>query len=348
MAGILDKKSRFIDYTHTKFGKESLLEKGQKACYVSLSDADIVYVRDYEDNELYRSYLSDLKNNLTFEADTSSQLKFNRLAIDNQSVSYNKLTFNKSESGAFEINRLIQHTFSNKIKSGFLIETNEAHTEHELNFKITCNRLNNRFDFIGRNQINKYTTLHEYDASIKEIPAIMNDTRFSNMHRFMKMSPVTSDGTKIVDENENIESDLSYVFKSYKSYKGTQVLEREAAIRNIIKSLENDSNIMKKTYELIDTSGKDDFIYEMFEIDEKSSEDVVKAEKLVFVDLGEIYDNMTGNMKNIYLIGKLINTKLYDANMQEANNNFENSSLDMFVSLSGHFSFVNMFTMIAE
>lgn len=346
MAGVLDKKSRFVDYTYTKFGRETLLEKGKKAFYVSLSDNNIVYKKDYERSADSQHFLSDISDYIAFEVDSNSPLKFNDLTIDQQSLSYNKITFNDKEN--FKISDVDEHTFSYKVKKSLIIETNDTPFQDNLDFKITCNRTNNKFDFIGKIETNKYTTLHEYNVTCDDLKTIEKDIRFSHLTRFKKMSPVTKSGQKILDDTNDIQSDVNYMFKSYKSYKNPQNLERNLAIRNIIKSLENDSEIMKKVYEVKSSHGNDDFVYEFFEIDDFANGTSVNVEKLTFINLGEIYDNTTGSVKNVYLIGKIINSRLYDANVQEANNNFKNTDLNMFIELSEKFSFINMFTMIVE
>ena len=121
--------------------------------------------------------------------------------------------------------------------------------------------------------------------------------------------------------------------------------------------MNSSNNIIKKTYDLVEEDSSDTLFLEMFEVENKTSTEG-RLEKLIFIKLGEIFNNVENAYKDVYLVGKIkynnreLEEEKIDINDQikKLEQVFNNELSYKFVNslLSNYYSFVNMFVIVAE
>ena len=378
MSGILDKKSRVFDYVLTQEGLRQIQKNDLRYRYASVSDADIVYEKDYQKSEIYKNNIDQSRDfNLPLESSPGGAYTFsNEFKFDETTKEYSdKYLFNidtnnftDSEIDQIYLDKSDAIGIGSKIKNQKIILTKSGLSPVSLDFKITSNISENTFDFKNPLVVNKYPTILNGKTSVKNTKPILRDKRFSNKTNFMRLSPELVNGDKIFDEKvffgqEEYEvlSNVDWMFKLFnEKINFNNPNDRESTIKDIVTVMSNSDNILRKEYEIIEEDNVDTFFIEMFESSTDENRNNVLLDKLLFIHLTGYYDSVDSNYKDVYLIGKLVyNNKEFDTRydimkmpdflkkFNSAFNTPENYE-GKILKLSNYYSFINMFVLVAE
>ena len=363
MAGILDKKSRVIDFIITENGRSQIEDGDIRYKFATFSDSSIIYTKDHELSKNNRSEISSSEFNyiplelstkvnstLNPEFDLGKFFSYTNNNILDASEVKNSINFNNSADLL-----LSKESLSNKLKNLNLITTkNKINSSSSIEF-IDNGYRNLDIDFQGR--ANKYKTIDSYKIKKEKLPVIALDKRFSNKINYKMLIPKDITGVNLYkkDQFKNIDAlndfnTTGFIFSSYNinsNNSNKEVLSREKEVTKIINFLEEDESIHKKVYEIENNSLENTFIFELHEL----NIDKNNLEKLSFVKIGDFYDKETSSIKHVYLIGKVVNsrdnTKDLDVlfNFNDGNINLKNKSK---FAISAYYSFVTMFTLVVE
>ena len=366
MAGIIDRKSRIIDYSLTENGRSQIQSGDIRFVYASISDRSILYEKDYEKSLDRSEDVSYTGNYLPFEVNTKNLTSINKemdlrstfsiidsnilRKVKDQNSSYSNITFDNALDIFIE-----QNSLSNSIKNLKLI-THKTFLKSEGISFIKNSDLDKDFDFSNINFIKRYPTIKRVKSKNKDLNSIALDKRFEHKTNFMKLIPEDIEGNKLYDLGDFRRDEADYndlcidlIYKSFNSKLDyNNINNREELILNVIKEIEKNNDIQSRKYQLIKTTEIDSFIFNMYEVDENSE----SLEKLSIVKLGKMFEKESGSTKTIYLVGKIINTKndskdlesIYSFNKGEILKNTKNTNF----AVSAYYSFVCLFTIVLE
>jgi len=357
MAGILDKKSRILDFVITENGRSQMQSGDIRYKYATLSDKSIVYTEDHEKSRINKNNISNAEfDYIPIEVSTKVNDLLNpEFDIKSYFLNENSELLNINQSLSFDdkVSEYLENfSLGEKLKNlKYLTTKSFINRDTTINF-IDNGFLNNNITF---NNVIEYDTIKEKELSSSNKRSIALDKRFSHKTNFMLMPPTNTQGVELYSRSQfkNIEdldeeNSTGFLLTSYKSLETTDIFERNEEILSIIKSLESNSQIHKKVYEIEKVSDFNGLIFEMHEKDnEKQS-----YQKLHFIKIGNFYDKTKYKMKKVYLVGKIINTKnnseeldvLFNFNNGQVNLNNNNNTF----ALSAYFSFLCMFTIVIE
>lgn len=364
MSGILDKKSRFIDYKLTVDGRQQMANKDIRFVYASFSDKSIVYDKDFDLNKTLKFKVSSTLNYLPLEAPTKNYFEINKefdlkdlfetSESDNtENISFND--FNSSKSLAENLVGLRLITDRRRLDSNSFVFNNTGF-------------LNTEFDI----NIDNYPTIKSESISVNSLPTIAFDKRFSHKKNLKQLVPVGSNGEPLYGE----ETFNSFEKRLVKNKGGLGFLidkinkfveienpdDRNLSIIQALHKIDQTRDIEKNVFELTKYPESINTLFEMFEVDTSSS----TQKKLQFIDLGEIYDAKSRSLKQIYLIGKIVNSREGDAlslkdfsdyltntnkdlnALYEFNSGEISSRSNIDIALTSYFSFVNLFILAVE
>jgi hypothetical protein len=361
MAGILDKKSRIIDFILTNNGRSQIESGDIRYRYATLSDSSIVYRPDFDLTKQMKSKISDsesyflpieamskVNDSINPEFDLRKYFSYSHGNILNNNIKQNSINFDAAVDLLLTTQTLAGHLKNLKVLS----KRNAINSEKEISF-IDTGFLADTIDF--RNSMSTYKTISSYSTNKENLSVIALDKRFSNKRNYKVLIPKDISGRTLYEKSQfkNLDAlddfnTTGYVLSSYQPLKSTEnVLSREKEILNVIKSLEADKSIHKKVYNLKDNSNENTFIFELHELDEARN----KIEKISFIKLGDFYDKTTGSSKKVYLIGKVINTR-NDASDLDTLFSFNNGEINLnsksTFALSAYYSFITLFTLVVE
>ena len=363
MSGILDKKSRIIDFVITENGRSQIEDGDIRYKFATFSDSSIIYTKNHELTKQNKSAISNsefdyipleantkVNSTLNPEFDLGKFFTYTNSNILNSEEVKNSINFNASVDQL-----LTNNSLSNKLKSLNLITT-ENSINPDRNIAFTDNGYRkNEIDFQGKS--NKYKTINSYKIQKKNLPVIALDKRFSNKINYKMLIPKDISGENLYEKSQfkNINNlddfnTTGFVFSSYNISSNSQnneVLTREKEILKVINSIEKDDNIHKKVYEIENRSDENTFIFELHEARIGSND----LEKLSFVKLGDFFDKESSITKKIYLIGKVVNSR-DDSEDLEVLFNFNNGKINLKnkskFAISAYYSFVTLFTLVIE
>jgi len=364
MSGILDKKSRILDFVITENGRSQIEDGDIRYKFATLSDSSIVYTQDFEKSLVNKSLVSNSEFcYIPLEADTAtnSQINpefdlgkyFNNI---NSNILYseevkNEVNFNDSVD-VF----LTNFSLGSKLKNLKLLSTkNKINQNTKILFKDN-GRLNISFDFT--NKTNKYKTIDSYRSKKENLPVVALDKRMSHKTNYKVMIPKDITGNDLYDldnfsnlENLSSNNTTGFLFTSYSRSKtkenNDEVKNRQKEINHIIDKLEKDPDVFKKVYELEENSNENTFIFELHESNFLNN----SLEKLSFIKVGDFYDAKENRVRKVYLIGKLLNSRVDSSDLDvifsfnDGNVNLKNKSN---FAISAFYSFVTMFTLVLE
>lgn len=373
MAGILDKKSRLFDYQITTNGRSQIQNNDIRYTYATFSDSSIVYYKDYDKTKDYKREVDGSEfYYLPLESTTKENVEFVReFKFNEENKSYTDLySFNNSQSNLslidFSKEKVKEISISKKVQDQKIILTKSGFSPDTFSFKMDSSLENGEFNFRNTVNINNYPTILNTTTTIKNVSPIYNDKRFSNKINFMKMPPVNQDDEDVFERSSFVgleefdrKSSLDFLFKSFNENVTFQnESSREKSIKNILSTLENSKEILKKEYYLNEEDNIDTMFLEMFEVQENSNNTIL--EKLIHVKVEEIFDEVTGKYKTIYMIGKVkynnreLNLEEIKANLKDNLRKFNAAFNDSdgydfkIYKLSNFYSFINMFILVAE
>ena len=338
MSGILNKKERILDFIITENGRSQIQDNDIRIKYASLSDASINYSKNITLSKNFKSDISDsefyylpLENSpkvlssINPEFSLKKFFSYNYKYVDvldlNSLSDSQKLNLNSLNDYDLELEKFYQsNSFLSNIKSLKLITT-ERQLNKDTVFKIESTGQNKEsYQFL---KTKSYKTIKKLNESIKNIPVVSLDKRFSHKTNNKILIPKDISGNNLYDKSrfKKIDSIVSkinssgFMFSSYTaaSHNDDFIGSREKEISNIIKSLEKDSAIFRKEHKIVNGSNNLTLLFEMNEIEHGDldtssiSNKILSIEKLHFVKLGEFFLNST--LKKVYLIGKIINSR---------------------------------------
>jgi len=381
MSGILDKKSRIIDFVITENGREQIESGDIRYKFASFSDKSIVYTKNHDLSLLKKADITDSDFNfIPLEASTKLHDKINP-EFDIRNF-YTFAGVNLSGSSDFEIdqkgNDHIQNfTLSSHLKNLKLLRTmSVVNSDAQLTF-VENNINNTEIDFTDNEQssdnsnILKYSTIKKRSVKKSNIPVIALDKRFSHKTNFLFLPPRDSFTQQDLYEKDNFkniedldeENAVGFLLSSYNNLSDNTFIEsREKEILKVIKKMESDDALYKRIYEIENPSEMDSLIFEIHEIktvqeaDSDASpplEKKVDLKKLHFIKIGDFYNKEVGSTKKVYLVGKLFNTREdHDENDLDVLFAFNNGKINLnsknTFTLSAYFSFVSLFTLVVE
>lgn len=368
MAGILDKKSRILDFVITQNGRSQIENGDIRYKYATLSDKSIIYTRNHDSSNAKKFDVSNSeKEYFPFEISHKGNDEINpefdlRKYFLGTKVNPNdgkeiENGFNFDDSVNTYINDFTLSSYLKNLK--FLKTKNLLNDDKKISF-FNEGTINKNFDF--NDEVLKYSTIKSIDTNKKSLPVIALDKRFSHKKNFKVMIPKDISGNdlyeksnfKNIDELEDNNA-VGFLFPTYKLKSSKDFENREEEIIYLLKDLEKNKEIHKKEFILLNPSDFDSFVFEMHEVHETKNEnnEVIKAEieKMHFVKIGEFYDKQNVSTKKVYLIGKFFNTR-EDTKDLDVLFNFNNGQVNLEnksnFSLSAFFSFVCLFTLVIE
>lgn len=363
MSGILDKKSRVIDFIITENGRSQIEDGDIRYKFATFSDKSIVYTKDFDSSIDNKSDISNTEANyIPIEANTKVNSTINPEFDLGKFFSYtnsnildasevkNSINFNDSVDVL-----LSNDSLSNKLKNLKLITTeNKLNTNSQISFLENGYR-NTNIDF--QNKSNKYSTIDSYKIERKNLPVIALDKRFSNKINYKMLIPKDISGAELYEKSQfkkikNLDefNTTGFVYSSYNvdsKNKNNEILSREKEVINVIKSVEKDESLHKIIYELENNSDENTFIFELHE----ANLDNNNLEKLSFIKIGSFFDKENSTTKHVYLIGKVVNSR-EDSSDLDVLFNFNNGKINLNskskFALSAYYSFITLFTLIVE
>jgi hypothetical protein len=362
MAGILDRKSRIIDYSLTENGRSQIQSGDIRFVYASVSDKSILYEKDFEKSKLHSEDVAYTNNYIPFEVDTKTFSRINNEfnldktftitnsnllnTVRNENSGYSNVTFDEATSIFLE-----KSCVGSALKNLSLISQKTFLSSSGLSF-VNKGSLINNFDFKNRNFIARYPTIKILSAQSKDMTSIALDKRFENKNNFMKLIPEDADGNKLYDETQFESDEADYkdvciesIYKTINTQLDySNIANRNDLITKVIDFIENNNDIQKRDYEIKQSSENDSFIFNIYESDEVLD----TLEKLAIIDLGRVFDNISGKSKKIYLAGKIINTKKESTDLEKIYKFNEGNTNNTNFAVSAYYSFVCLFTIVLE
>lgn len=366
MSGILDRKSRLLDYTITSNGRSQMQNGDIRFVYATVSDKSIVYEKDFDLSLTSKEDIVNDKNFLPIEASTKLNDELNpEFDLDQtfSKINGNILNLERSQNESFAdisfdtavLNNITRNDLGNRLSElGYLATKNVLSSNSLLFEEDTDNAYD--FDFINQDSLAKYSTVKAESVNVKDLNVIANDKRFSHKTNFKKLIPVNSSDEKLYSDEEFKDIELYYednivenIFTFFNSNINiNNINNREDLIVSVIKELNKDASILKRTYTLKKKSELDSILFNLYETDAGNDE----IEKLSIVSLGDFYDKQENKIKKVYLAGKIINTRensedldvLFNFNNGIINNNTTNKNF----AVSAYYSFLCMFTIVIE
>lgn len=372
MAGILDKKSRFLDYVLTENGRSQIQNNDIRFYYATFSDRSIVYKEKDIENLNSKTKISDEICYLPFESDTvvnddinpEFSLK-NFMGYDNDSIKDLTVDNLKFSDAISEIENSI--SIGQNLLNLKYIESRIPKKAVGIKFNDEEGVSNNK-KFRILNSSKKYPTLiTNKDMSLSNLPTLCLDKRFSHKSNFKRLIPENSEGQKLYDEFQSDRlfentPDFDFVMSDYDNdiaFNNNDT--RNDAVIKTIKDMLDNSMLDKKVYHISNQTNDDLYILDMHEIFESKDDSGNKKltnNKLSFIDLGIVYDKSTMKEKRVFLIGKVVNTRNFT---QENTSNDESDIVFSFNKgdiqknspnksflLSNFYSFLCMYTLVAE
>jgi len=360
MSGILDKKSRIMDYVLTENGRSQIQNNDIRFYYATFSDKSIVYKEKEVDILKKRANISDESLYLPFECNTRVNDDINpELDIknflnysDNTTIQYNQNDFTLNDANIQVDNSL---TIGENLLNLNYLESKYPRKPNGITFLDNDDFENNKnFRILNRSSL--YDTIEKEEVNIKNIPTIALDKRFSRKNNFKRLIP-QSDNVDLYDDEDSdflyqLGSDEHYVLSNYNKY--INFNEEDTPDDSVLKTINNminNTNLEKKVYEISNYSKNDMYIFDMHEV--YTDNGSLNKDKLSFIDLGEIFDKKSRKRKNIQLIGKIINSR--DKENKDIDTIFsfnggdiqENSQNKNFI-ISSYYSFICMFILVSE
>jgi len=336
MAGILDKKSRLIDYKLTETGRRQLSQGDIRFKYFTFSDRSIVY-------HSYKKDGIDISNSnfyyLPLEVSTDPGIYYN-----NEYFLSNELTFNNANDNIFKLQTSVK-TLSELLQSQNIITNKKLTNSGKDRNSIVFSSVNvqEEFDFLNENFCRRYPTVKFLNENIENIKNVKNDLRFSDHIKNKKLIPLNSENQELVEDTESLlanESLINHIFKTLDLKNNINLRDKNEAVVQSINLIErNLDSFFKMTYEMDSRfySNTDNFVFEMHEVNVEDG----SLKKLPFVNLGSFFDKTKNRFLNIYLIGKFVkNNKLNEFTNIENNTTVINNIND--------YHFINLFTLVVE
>jgi len=333
MAGILDKKKRFIDLVVTQEGKRQIAAGKLKVEYASATDMHAYYDRSekYEDvtKNIYFEVMERPENAIVLETDDSGRL----LQFDispTESITGDQI-FKKENVTATSINQLkiatgsqfasltnnLTNNFIDNFKKNYFISSKDP-TNPKNEFIISSNKVK----FNIKNTIPFATGPKEQIVNVNDAEPFILDKKLSHLPNFAFLPPVNEDGTSY-GEYEDYRSTTSTTWTNIIEELGNKAFADQLAHGSLIGSdfearskvlqgligdsdyQENGDITIKKDYKIFDfnkTSENNNLLIQIYETNKN------KIKKLDIVDGGTfiVQDDKNNNIeKKVFYAGKI-------------------------------------------
>jgi len=336
MAGILDKKTRFIDLVVTKEGKRQIAQGNLRAEYASLSDISAAY----EQNE----YASDMKSKLYFEvmespnnvivlekddsgklidfdfSPTGSIVGDNIFAKDEDAQPQNlhKLKMSKGEQFA-SLSTSLPESFLKHFVSNQFIGTQIDDENNDFTLNISPK---NELKFAISNSVPFEKGPKKEVINVNTAEPFLLDPKLTHLPNFAYLPPTNIDGTPYGNYNdlrnltketwEDIKNSLGFKhfeeIDDYRDENDDLRIDKDGdyKVLNRRRYLPTNTEIIKQ-YNVVKfkkTSEQNNLLMQLFEIDESRN----KIKKLDIVDAGVYYDDDDVNQKfekHVFYVGKI-------------------------------------------
>ena len=333
MAGILNKRSRFIDLVITKEGKRQIASGRLKAEYASLSDAAVYYNTSEKNEEvrkrIYFETMESPNNVIVLEKDDSGKLLdfdfsptgsivgeniFSKDSLANEE-DLHKLKLSSGTQFA-SLSAALPASFLNHFVSNQFIGTKTFNENSK--FELSTNELR----FAITNSVPFPTGPKKETINVDHAEPFLLDPKLTHLPNFAYLPPTNIDGS-----NYGSYTDLRNLTKEtwpdikknlgFKHFEEIDDLGQDNEDMRIDKSgdfktvnrrkfLPIDTEIVKE-YNVVKfnkTSDDNNLLMQLFEIDESRS----KLKKLDIVDAGVYYEEEDINLKyekRVFYVGKI-------------------------------------------
>ena len=358
MAGILDKKSRFIDYKLSVDGRSQLENNDIRIVFASFSDRSILYEKDYNLSKEVKFDISSTQNYLPLETSPKNYFEINK-ELDLEKLYKTRLnetfsfeSFESSKSLAENLASLSLITNRRRIRSNSFTLSNTGFLRNVFDFST----------YFREGATNVYPTIKANSVLVKSLPTIAFDKRFSHKNNTKQLIPIGANNQKIYDEEDfssfekrlvQNKGGLGFLIDKINSFITiNDASDREQSIIEALRQIDNIRQIERNVFELTEYPENLDVLFEMFEVKTNGSEE--KLSELHFINLGEVYSSFTKSFKQVYLIGKIINSRSNGEENKDLNalytfNSGEiSSSSNIEIALTSYFSFVSTFILVVE
>lgn len=358
MSGILDKKSRIIDFVVTDSGRSQIANGDIRYKFATFSDKSILYSKDHE---VSKTKKSDISNSefyyLPLEVNSIKNDEINP-EIDLFNIGVRKINASGEETIESEIDSFLQqNTTTGHVQKLKILRTKNILDKGEnLNF---IEPVSNDNIINLKENIALYPTIKQEEVCKNDLPIVALDKRFSFKTNFLFMPPLDISGSNLygnetfsnIDDLDE-ENSTSFLLTSYSSIKSkTNVVQsRNKEILNVLDTMSKDKKLYKKVYNLDNPTESDSFIFEIHAL-QNVDENNALLNRLHFVKLGDFYDNSTASLKKVYAVGKLVNTREDTSDLDVLfmfNNGIVNLESNREFTFSAYFSFINLFTIVIE
>ena len=338
MAGILNKKSRFVDLVVTQEGKRQMASGQLRAEYASVSDGSVFYELGQTTEDVRKRIYFEVShrhdNVIVLEKDDSGRLVDFDFSPTGSIVGDN--IFSKEENAAPEdlhkikmtngnqfasLSRSLPNTFLRHFSSNQFVGTHSNNENSK--FELSTNDIN----FAISNSVPFPTGPKKEIVNVNAAESFMFDSKLTHLENFTYLPPVNSSHTEANPSYYGHYTDLrnltretwediknSLGFKHFEEIGDFQDENDDLRIDksgdfkviNRKKLLPTDTELIKQ-YNVVkfkNTSDQNNLLIQMFEIDESRS----KLKKLDIVDAGTFYDEEDVNQKyekRVFYVGKV-------------------------------------------
>jgi len=322
MAGILDKKTRFIDLIITQEGKRQLGLGELKAEYASVTDMHAFYEKhqtaDDVKDRIYFEVAERPENSIVLEKDDSGRL-IQQDVVEGMIVRNDEiLSYLATDSGTSEIAddkklvlkiatgsqfaSLAENMTSlsiNHLNKNFLIATDFKSSNK--NFTISKENI----DFTISNSIPFKLGPEREVININSAPSFLENKRMANLDNFEFLPPVNEDGSAYgdyTDIRDTSELSFSDIISRLGLEAYSEIEKNENEAYNVKKNTSGDfkvynredeanfENFIKKEYESInflETSIENNLLIQVYEINEATEENnhIERSNKIIKLDM---------------------------------------------------------------
>lgn len=336
MAGILDKKKRFIDLVITQEGKRQMSQGNLRAEYASLSDASVAYnLNDRAEDVRKRIYFETMEspnNVIVLEKDDSGKLLDfdfsptgsivgNNIFAKPENATPEDLHRLKMSSGSqfASLSEALPASFLKHFVANQFIGTTES--SQNSNFELNISP-GNEIKFAISNSVPFATGPKKEVLNVNDAEPFLLDSKLTHLPNFAYMPPVNIDGTpygkykdlRNLNREEWPDIKRSLGFSHFEEI--DEFVEDDDDLRidkdgdfkvQNRRSLLPTDTVLTKEYRVIKfkkTSDHNNLLMQIFEIDESRS----KLKKLDIVDAGVYYDDDDVNLKyekRVFYVGKI-------------------------------------------
>ena len=331
MAGILNKRSRFIDLVITQEGKRQIAAGKLRAEYASLSDSAVWYSTNEKNEEvrkrIYFESMESPNNVIVLEKDDSGKLVDFDFSPTGSIVGENIFSSDATGSDLHKIKRSSGEQFASlatSLPASFLkhFVSNQFIGTKSFNENSKFELSTNELKFSISNSVPFEAGPNKEVVNVDSAEPFLLDSKLTHLPNFSYLPPINVDGTSYgtYKDLRNLNKETWEDIKHSLGIKHFEELDDfidgnddmrvdkngDFKVVNRRKLLPVDTEIIKQ-YNVVKfkkTSDDNNLLMQMFEIDEPRS----LLKKLDIVDAGVFYDETDLNLKyekRVFYVGKI-------------------------------------------